>query len=105
MKDESIDLVAKVVSDTAQMNSLLNGLSATSTTLGWDIGTGTGTGSGTNAMMGYCQPLYSYWHTCKDKSRFEQAFKVLRALIDAKAIKVESVKAFIDTVDLIQKSL
>lgn len=52
-----------------------------------------------------CYPYtYSwYWPTCEDKGM--KAFKVAKALQDKKIVKCNSVKQFIDLVDLLVKEL
>lgn len=50
-----------------------------------------------NQLMSNC---YNY-----SDNKFEQAFKILRKLIDRKMIKVETVKDFIETLGEIQQLL
>jgi hypothetical protein len=95
----------------------LQSLGMTTTTEGANfMQVGSPIGSTTNAVYNYCGSCgcnYAGYHYCWfphawntwQPNKMQQAFKIVKALMDEKSIKINSVKKFIDLVDKIQNLL
>lgn len=61
-----------------------------------------------SALVGTCWPAYGWWPTYWPtvyEDRTAKAFRVVKALMDKKAVKCNSVKQFVDLVNAISEVL
>jgi hypothetical protein len=98
-----------------------NYLSTGTTSTGADLSSTTTTTSGAMILNGYSSTCPTYWyqypwyqypnytytyHTCScDGNKTEQAYKIIRALMKAKVIKIQALSVFFTTMDAILETL
>ena len=69
-----------------------------------DSGTDTASNLWTNDS-GFYYPWIKSFGACDHNDNMETAFKIVKVLLDKKLIKVDSVKEFIELIDIIKKEL